>query len=124
MFTEEETENKDNKIWQKVRKLCEGDAEVCIRWVKEMSNVVKDTSCDTIKSKLVMVSDMIYSSMTDTWNENITAITHELVNKVKVEKSGVNTNYKAAQGPLTKAFDIYLINQRERFFDNFAAIKQ
>ena len=63
--TEEETKAKDNKIRQKVRKLCEGNADAYIYWMKQMDSIIKGKPCDTTKSKFAIVSVMLYGDLMD-----------------------------------------------------------
>ena len=82
-----------------------------------MDSVFKVKPCDTTKSKFVIVSTMLYINLTYTWNYNVTVVTNLMVNKVKTEKAGVVTNYKAACGPSSNTFDICLMNLREMFLE-------
>ena len=89
-----------------------------------MYSIIKVKPCDTPKSEFVIVFAMVYGDLTDTWNKNVTAVTNKMVNKVKTDKAGRVTSYKAIRGPSAKAFDIYPVNLREQFFENFVARNQ
>ena len=94
----EEEPDKDteepNKIRQKVRKLCEGDAEAFIRWNKQLDTVIKDKPCESGKSKFSIVSAMLYGDLADTWSEYVTSVTNELRKKKKTDDAGLETIYE------------------------------
>ena len=45
-----------------------------------MDSVVKGKPYDTTKAKFLIVSTILYRDLTDTWNENVTTVTNEIVN--------------------------------------------
>ena len=71
----------DDKIRQKIRKLCEGDADEFIRWNKQLDTMIKDKSCDTAKYNFVMVAAMLYGYISDTWSKHVTSVTRNIRNK-------------------------------------------
>ena len=111
----EEAERTDNKIHQKVCKFCKGDVDAFICWTEQLNIAIKGKPYDTTKLEVVIVSAILYGGLTDTWNENITSVTSELVNKVKTDKAGVKTDYKATHEFSNKSFDICLTNLRDMF---------
>ena len=97
---EDQKPHGDTKFREKVINLCEGDAEVFIRWNKQLDTVMKDKSCESSKSKLSIVSAMLYGDLADTWSEYVTTITREMRTKKKIDGAGMETEVKRKEDKL------------------------